>query len=135
MATPQERRAFGSRLRSLRKDADLTLGSLSTALKEQGEEFTPAAISGWERGEYAPKLRTTVLALEATLRAPGQLAPLLGLSRADVRRGMDAALAAPVTVGDELHMAASGDEIDRVRAEDPEYYELLLQLARQHLDR
>lgn len=75
-ATPGERTQFGSRLRELR--GDRSLAELSKwLLVEHGIDASPAVLSGWERGEYAPRRRATVKEIDAALGAGGELVTLL----------------------------------------------------------
>lgn len=84
MATADERRAFGLRLRELREAHDWTLDQLADALSDAGERTSAANVGAWERGQYAPRKRAIVGALERALDAPGQLAPLLGVILTDL---------------------------------------------------
>lgn len=77
--TSEQRAAFGAKVRSLRTTRGLTMPALAAALAGAGEDFTPQAISGWERGEWAPRSASTVRILETVLDAEGELLGLLGL--------------------------------------------------------
>jgi len=52
---PESKRKVGSRLAVLRNEAKLSQQGLSELLMRRGLQYTPTAISGWERGiSYPP---------------------------------------------------------------------------------
>lgn len=79
--TDEQRRAFGGRLRAARTEAGwTTIQGFADHLRDERLVKSPsvAKISAWERGEYAPKERATVEALEQALGMNGELVSLLG---------------------------------------------------------
>lgn len=86
--TPEQRQAFGSLLRSLRRERGMSARALAAALpaREDGTTWTHASITGWERGEFAPRSVETIRRLEDILTAPpGCLFMALGVSAATAR--------------------------------------------------
>lgn len=77
-ATAEERKAFGDRLKDLRLHNSLSQRELAEQLSSEDESVTGANVGAWERGEYGPRRRATVAALEQILNDVGGLAPLLG---------------------------------------------------------
>lgn len=77
---PAPKESFGSVLRETRLALrpKMSADTLARALSEQGFDYTGAAITGWERGEYAPPRKDVIEAVEAILKVPGRLVPLLG---------------------------------------------------------
>lgn len=79
MATAVERKEFGTLLRRLR--GDRSLQQLANELiRERGLNTSTSQLSGWERGEYAPKNRDVVAVLDDHLDAGGALLDILGLA-------------------------------------------------------
>lgn len=76
--THDQRLAFGQRLRALREAVDLSTADLAALLTEGGHEISGASVSGWERGEWSPRHRGIVDALERIFGVPDELGPLLG---------------------------------------------------------
>jgi transcriptional regulator with XRE-family HTH domain len=79
-STPDERHDFGQHLRSLRRAQDWTLEDLRERTADhlpEGVKVTVAQLSAYERGEYAPRTREVVTALDAALDADGELLALL----------------------------------------------------------
>lgn len=73
-----QRRAFGARVRSLRKVAGLTQEVLAERMPPS-ERVSGAAIGYWEKGTHPPRSLRKVLALEVALEEPrGSLVELLG---------------------------------------------------------
>ena len=84
-ATADQRARFGAELRRLRAD-ELGLSARAVADRladELGEPVTHQSVTGWERGEFAPRQRRVVEALERVLEANGVLLPLLGYDPSD----------------------------------------------------
>lgn len=77
---PDQRAAFGARLRELRKERGLRAEEVASRLpaRDDGSPVQHQSVTGWERGEYAPSKVSIVQALEEILDAPGALLPLLG---------------------------------------------------------
>lgn len=85
-ATAEQRRRFGGEVRRLRNDKKMSAQQLADALAAvlPDQQFSFQKIGGWERGEYAPRQRAIVDALEQILDAVGGLAPLLGFGPLDL---------------------------------------------------
>lgn len=79
MASNDERKRFGQQVRHFRRVRDMTQDDVAQALTARGHAVTRANVGAWERGQYAPRLRETVIALEQVLNASNELTPLLGL--------------------------------------------------------
>lgn len=79
MTNAAERRVFGQRLRALRENEGWGQADVAAELKSTfNRSVTPQAISGWEKGKFAPDAETT-RQLEHLLRCEaGQLGILLG---------------------------------------------------------
>ena len=122
MATAEERRSFGRRLRQLREEKDWSLDELAEQMKAAGHAVTASNIGAWERGQYAPRKRATLVTLEQVLDGQSQLAPVLGMT---VRS----------STHDLPELSASGTDLDELRRLDPEAYEQIVNLARLALDR
>jgi transcriptional regulator with XRE-family HTH domain len=73
-----DRREFGMALRRWREVRGLSTLQLARALEDRGRGVTPANVSAWELGKYAPRSREIVVVLEEILDAPGELLPILG---------------------------------------------------------
>lgn len=77
--SPEQRRQFGETLKTLRTERGLTIRALASLVGTDLARVVPhQSISQWEKGHNAPDDRTTVVALERCLGAPGRLLPLLG---------------------------------------------------------
>lgn len=76
--SPEQRTAFGERLRELRTARGLSLLALAAALADAGHKITQQALSAWELGEYAPQFPAIVEAAETILGTEGELVGLLG---------------------------------------------------------
>lgn len=82
--TTEQRTNFGRRLRALRAEAGVSARSLAEQLADAtGESCTGARVTGWERGEFAPRTAAVVQALEKILGADGELLALLGYAPPD----------------------------------------------------
>lgn len=71
--TPQERAAFGGKLKELRKAQGWTIQRVVDGLRDQDPSLSVAKVSAWERGEYAPGRPALVDMLERFFDVPGQL--------------------------------------------------------------
>lgn len=84
MQTPDEKRQqFGHRVRELRMARGMSQPALAAALADEGHDVTHQAVSGWERGEFAPRFPAIVEALERCLDAEGELVRLLGFAEGE----------------------------------------------------
>src|SRR5688500_17547475 len=84
--TPDERKYFGQLLRDLRGDRSLAEVS-AMLIREHNLDAGTSKLSGWERGDYAPKHRSITEVLDEALGASGGLlAALYGndQQRADI---------------------------------------------------
>lgn len=83
-STADQRRDFGEELRRRRLDRGLTAGQLGEALSgviADGDSWSHAAVTAWERGKWAPRSRMIVDALEQILDVDdGDLVRRLGYS-------------------------------------------------------
>ncbi len=71
--TPEQREAFGSRLRALRDERSLTLQQVVDALRPRDGSLTVAKLSAWERAEYGPRSRESIDLLEEFFGVDGEL--------------------------------------------------------------
>jgi transcriptional regulator with XRE-family HTH domain len=122
VATVEERRAFGRRVRQLREAKDWSLDELAERMAAAGQPVTASNIGAWERGQYAPRKRATLGVLERVLDGQSELAPVLGMT---VRSDGDPP----------PELSASGADLDELRRLDPEAYEQIIGFARLALDR
>lgn len=71
--------AFSDELTALREKARMSRAELATTMTERlGKVVSVRSISGWETGEYEPRDRATVLALDVALAAQGVLIEMQG---------------------------------------------------------
>lgn len=75
--TPQERAAFGGKLKDLRKARGWTIQRVVDGLRDEDPSLSVAKVSAWERGEYAPGRPALVDMLERFFDVPGQLHAIL----------------------------------------------------------
>lgn len=75
--TPQERAAFGGKLKELRKAQGWTIQRVVDGLRDQDPSLSVAKVSAWERGEYAPGRPALVDMLERFFGVPGELHAIL----------------------------------------------------------
>lgn len=78
MPTDDELRHFGNTLRAARQKAGLSLDRLADELKARGQRTTGANIGAWERGQYAPRTRELVDAIDGVLEMGGRLHDAIG---------------------------------------------------------
>lgn len=78
-ASAEEKAKFGELLRELRSAKDLSADELAAEMSARGHAVTGSAVAAWERGEYAPRKRSTLVALDELLDAGDRLILALGL--------------------------------------------------------
>lgn len=115
--TADQRAQFGRELRRLREERGLKLRPVAEHLSRAvpDAKVSHQAVSAWERGEYAPRRRSIVEAVEDLLDADGKLWPLLGMD-------------------DEVGLPARVEQLEEMfaelRAENASQREMLAQILR-----
>jgi len=108
MATQSQKARFGSTLKRLRADRQLSQRDVVHLLAQQDVIITQQSYADWELGRSLPQHRAKVFALEDALGADGQLLAILGYSSSH----SDADDSAAVGVRDELR--ALRERLDRL---------------------
>lgn len=76
--TPDQVSNFGATVRRFREAAGYTVKDVALILGDHlGQTVSHQSVSAWERGEYAPKQRAKVEALDLVLGTPGVLVGIL----------------------------------------------------------
>lgn len=76
--TPEQRLAFGSKVRRLRNERGETIQYVVDQLRPIDPTISVAKLSAWERGEYAPSTFEAVTLLEQHFGLEGELHAVLG---------------------------------------------------------
>lgn len=122
-ATADQRAAFATTLRRLRRSSGLTQREVKTMLAGVGATVTEQAVSGWERGIFAPD-RETCRSLDIILSGRGALSDALGYSYEP-----------PAAEEPALISSSEGVDFDELRRLDPDGYEAIMVQARLLRDR
>lgn len=77
-ATTADRARFASRFARLREKRGISQREVAEELANRGFKITDRAVSGWERGVFAPENRQMTAALDDLLDGKGQLLDALG---------------------------------------------------------
>lgn len=76
--TPEQRQAFGGKVRRLRNERGETIQYVVDQLRPIDPTISVAKLSAWERGEYAPSAFEAVTLLERHFGLDGELHAALG---------------------------------------------------------
>lgn len=121
-STPEQRTAFGARLRELREAKPATVQAVVDDLRRHDPTMSVAKLSAWERGEYAPSKAATIELLEDYYKVPGELTARLGAAgppaatELDLLRQRVEAIEAHLGIGTKVrHLRAA----DAPKASDP----------------
>lgn len=129
-ANSDQLQAFANELSACLEEAGITRRQVAAALG-----VTSQAVDYWATGKREPDLRM-VAALEEFLGAQGRLIACLGYQPGVVQSRRRFRLEPkPEDAEPEIHIAASGVDLDELRLRDPDAYELILAQAKMALDR